>query len=95
MITRVEISGPTGQRLEGCQALLQDRGESRGEQEVPVCMGGAALIGCNHYSDCRDAYYQRTNNPHSVDFIVCEEANPEIVIGVTTVARAPLNPQGA
>lgn len=77
-------------RHEGCEARLFDDGK---KQEVPVCMGGVALVGCNNYEVCKEAYGERIEHPGYVHVIFPDKEGR--VRRITSVPRAPLvSPEG-
>lgn len=72
-------------RHEGCEAKLFDDGK---KQEIPVCMGGTALIGCNNFEVCKEAYSDRVEHPGFVHVVFSDEEGR--VKQITSVPRAPL-----
>ena len=78
----IEISGAV--RHPDCHALLQDNGI---KQEIPVCMGGTAIVGCNNYDVCGEAYIERRNDrTHKMHVFSRDEEGR--VKSVTVVNRA-------
>lgn len=81
---RLEILVEGSRRHEGCAVLLTDNGA---QQNIPVCMGGSALIGCNNYDEgCAGPHAQRTADENSAELVHIDNAG--LVISVSGVVRA-------
>lgn len=72
------------QRPEGCRAKLFDDGE---RTQIPVCLGGVSIVGCNNASECRQLFGERRGRQSTVP-VVFEEDNT--VTRVVTVHRGPI-----
>ncbi|HLB66756.1 MAG TPA: hypothetical protein VJJ78_04145 [Candidatus Saccharimonadales bacterium] len=80
MPDRIEEFSP---RNEGCRAKLEDDGF---RQEVPVCMGGTAIVGCNNPPECVSKYHQRIDDTRLAHVMKMSEEGTRIV-GVTYISR--------
>jgi len=74
-----------GERHPGCHAELFDNGE---RMQLPVCMGGIAIVGCNNYEDCRSKYGERIDARYEVHMVNQDDEGR--VSSVTSIPRAPL-----
>jgi len=70
-------------RHEGCHTVLMDDGQ---KQEIPVCMGGMAIIGCNDFVECiqKQSYVNNLNEGYVVAY---SRNNEGRVVGATRVRR--------
>ncbi len=76
-------------RNEGCRAQLMDDGV---RQEVPVCMGGMALIGCNQAEQCLEEFSERNTDTSWALCVFRDSERPEVIKAITRVPRARLVP---
>lgn len=73
---------------EGCEAKLLDNGR---DQTVPACMGGTALTGCNNADVCESLPQVEASIPSDQVYAIFHDLeNPQIITGITRVARATL-----
>jgi hypothetical protein len=81
-----------GVRNPGCESLLHDEG--KGEQFVPVCMGGMALVGCNNPDACTEIYGERRKElgDDGQVHVIFRSEDQLRVIQITSVNRKPLVP---
>ncbi|MEK7603164.1 MAG: hypothetical protein AAB459_02900 [Patescibacteria group bacterium] len=80
-----------GLRNQGCEAVLHDKGW--GIQDVPVCMGGVAIGGCNNPESCKPLFVERSNEeyPDSYVYVFHEGSkNGKRVINRVTFVRRSL-----
>lgn len=68
-------------RHEDCRASLIDKGV--GEQLVPVCMGGLAIIGCNNPAECQLLLSDRVKD----SFVYAVFINPDNIVDAVTRVR--------
>ncbi len=81
---RIELQDMTP-RAEGCTAILRDDGM---RQEVPTCMGGAAIVGCVDFDNCGQVSGERWDDPKRGRVI--QRSEDGTVISEVTVRRGSL-----